>query len=235
MKNLLLLLLSVFVFTSCLDDDDETKPSVILYGVVQSPYSSGDLGYGVKLDRGQFVVPTVDESDEAYEAVDNDRVVMSLEYNSLDDYYYQDSVAVKVLGYLVIKTYDAVTYNEYDGPDTLGNDPLAVGTNDILVNENYMTVYYSYLQGDAPTDHTVNLVYYPDSAGENGEAFLKLQHNADGDLEEETYSSFKVFNLNSIEDFAEVTDSLNYIIKVNSDGFSSGYADYFTGTYYKPE
>jgi len=232
MKNLLLLLISALVLVSCLDEE-EVNPSFVAYGLVISPYAEGELDYAIALDNGQFVLPYMDLSDSPYEVEDNERILVYLEYDSYNSYY-SDTTDVKILDHVTIPGYDILTYTDSIGADTLGNDPIAVANGSIYLTKNYLNIIYSYNEGYTPKSHSINLVYYPDSTDEDGRILLKLHHNANNDLEQEYYSGFKVFDLNSVAPFAEVSDSLLYRIDVNAGDYDPSYAaDYFLGVYYE--
>lgn len=228
MEKLLVLLSSVVLLLSCSDDTEEYKPTLDYVGVV-STYEAGELGYGIITDYGQFLIPTKDDSDSLYSFNDRDRINYYVEFSSSEEYY-KDTAEVTLLQYYVFDTYDVLTKS---GGDAMVEDPIAVLDDNLWVTQEYMNIIYSYQQGDTPKEHAVNLVYYPDSVGNNGGVLLKLHHNANGDIEEvSSGNSLRIFDLTSVDVFANVTDSLNYTLKLNRGDFSG--MDYFEGTYYAP-
>lgn len=217
----------VLVFVSC-DTGEEVKPSGYVFGVVLEN-SEAALGFQILLDdrNGELVEPISNETD--YEPTDYDRVYVYIE---LVDDWGEEVERVKILSVSEIPSFDLLTYDE--AMDSLGNDPLYVANGSLFQSHRYLNVFYSYLEGSTPKKHSVHLVYYPDSVGDNGEIFLKLQHNAKGDLEEATYNGFKCFDMASIPVFSEVSDSIAYTIKVDAGEFANG-IESFDGYYFAPK
>lgn len=228
MKKVLGFLLVALLLVSCFKDD-ETKPTYTARGVVVLDQDA-ELGYKIELDNWQCVIPQ--SSDVEYEAQDLDRIIVILEYPNVDETY-KDIAEVKVLDYAKYLISDVLTYKDTVAVDTLGSDPIGVYDGYVYQTDKYLNIAYSYQYSSQV--HTVNLVYYPDSLGDNGEVFLKLQHNANEDSKEYTFSDgYKVFDMTSVAPFADVADSVAYVIHVNSGTFSQAVSR-FEGYYYKPE
>ncbi len=213
MKNFFLLLLVALVMVSCFDDDD-SNITLTRYGVVS--LSDDVLGYNIVIDGGWIAVPS--SSDVDYTPKDSDRIKIYFEImGGVSD----NPLDVKVLDYFIMPTYDLITYDTL-AVDTLGCDPVAVSSIGVSQNCNYLSIFYSYNMGYNYKVHSFNLVYYPDSVGDNGEVFLKFQHNAHADLEEVGTSDYKSFDMSSIPPFANVEDSVPYIININAGYYASG-------------
>lgn len=234
MKNIsikiLVALLAIVTLNSCLDDGEEYKQTYYWFGIAESTDSTDDLGYRVLFDNGLCGYPV--SSTVTSIPADSDRVYMSFELAS--DWEDGDStIYLDVQGYSVISVKDLVTYDSI-AADTLGADPICLYEGYAWQTSHIMNFIY-YLKYDYPAmDHFVNLVYYPDSVVDGGGVYLKLQHNANDDGTTNTSDEIiSCFDMTSIDAFANVVDSVPYVIEINS-GYFSNAESLIEGYYYKP-
>ena len=238
MKNILLLMFGVVTLSSCLNNKEEVA-TYKYWGVVKVDKSL-DLGYKLLLDNDQVVVPV--SSDYKYEAKNRDRKLFFFEM--ADGSTVKDSIIyakMKFADKFLIS--DLVTQASTAGMDTLGTDGVAVFNGSVWHAKNLLNVPFIYEKAASfPKKHSFNLVYFPDSLYQpdpknNPElvgVYMELRHNANKDKDDVKCEGYKCFDLNSISRFANVQDSIPYIIKINSGGFD-GAVSAFTGWYHKPD
>lgn len=229
MKKYFAFALMSLLLWSCLNDDDY-KPEVTVRGVVVLN-SEQPLGFQIELDDWQCVVPQSTDVED-YEPTDKDRVLVQLSYPSSEELY-KDTAEAKILDLGVYQINDLIRYKDTVAVDTLGSDPVGTYNGYVYQTDKYLNIAYAYQYGSQ--EHSFNLVYYPDSIGDNGEVFLKFQHNANEDSKEYTFwEAYRVFDMSSIAPFANVQDSIAYVIHVNPGTFTDAVA-LFEGYYYHPD
>jgi len=175
--NLGFILLSVFLFFSCLDESDDIFVS---YGVIQNVNSTNS--YEILTDKGNTLVVTKSYSGQT---IENDKRVL-VNFEILSDKEKNKNVyEIKVNGFynllskpLVSESY--ILQNEGFRRDSIGNDPFNSIT--ARFSGEYMNIDFElfYEQGSS-TKHMINLVY--DDTRENTDTlYLRLYHNAYGEV-----------------------------------------------------
>lgn len=105
--------------------------------------------------------------------------------------------AVHVLGIRGILTKDMVPSKD-NNDAAYGKDPIGLGKNQCLIEDGYLTIFFSARYGDSKKPHEVNLVSGVDP---NDPYTLELRHDAKGDTnvrtEARAYAAFSLKNLPS--------------------------------------
>ena len=191
-------LLSFFVLFSCLADKDEI---LVSYGVIRNVHSSND--YEILTDKGNTLKVTKSYSNENIE--DDKRVLVNFEILSEKEsnrHIYEVSVNgfYNLLSKPVVNE-SFILEDEEVRRDSIGNDPFthiiaAFGGNYINIDFNVLYLNHSHVK------HLINLVY-DDTRADADIIFLKLYHNAYGEVPGKGYnlhngigrSSFKISDL----------------------------------------
>ena len=171
--NLILVLLSFFVFFSCLKDNDDVY---VEYGVIRNVNSS--KSYEILTDKGNTLVVTKSYTSQT---IENDkRVLVNFEVLS-DKEKSRKLYEVSVNGFYNLLSKPVVfesfiLQDEEIRRDSIGNDPFsriraAFGGNYINIDFEVLHLLYSDVK------HMINLVY-DDTRADADTIYLKLYHNA---------------------------------------------------------
>lgn len=231
MKKLLFFCVMALAIVSCVGET-EYVASGNSFGVAFLS-NENPFGYRIMLDNGSIAepisVPELADGETQYLPTENERVYLYLEATEP----WIDIVDVNIMSIVKVPCSDILVANEID-TDTLGVDPVLVDNDYVYLTQSFLNVYYTYREAsDAPYSHNVYLVHYPDSVDEDGCEFFKLQHNANGDLEEVNTDAYQCFDMKTLDAFAEGADSVNFEIHIEKGMFSDA-SSLYKGTYYKP-
>jgi len=175
--NLSFGILSVFLFFSCLDDNEDTYVS---YGVMQNVDSSNS--YEILTDKGNTLVVTKSQSSQS---IENDKRVL-VNYAIISDKDKGNNVyeiGVNWFYNLLSKSLINESYilkDEEARRDSIGNDPFN-GIN-ARFGGDYININFE-LWHSQSTDkkHMINLVY-DDLRADSDTIYLRLYHNAYGEV-----------------------------------------------------
>ena len=175
--NLFLLLLSFFVFFSCLNDQGDVRVS---YGVIRNVNSSNN--YEIHTDKGNTLIVTKSHTSQLIE--DDKRVLVN--YEVLSDKEKNKKVyEVSVNGFYNLLSkpvvYESfILQNEEARRDSIGNDPfhqIDAGFGGDYLNINFEVLHLQY----SNVKHMINLVY-DDSRADTDTIYLAIYHNAYGEV-----------------------------------------------------
>ena len=175
--NLGLVVLSVFVFFSCLDETDDIYVS---YGVIQNVNNSND--YEILTDKGNTLVVTKSFTGQK---IENDKRVL-VNFEILSDKDKNKNVyEIKVNGFYSLLSKSIVSesfilQDEVFRRDSIGNDPF----NDIAArfSGDYLNIDFElFYEQHSNTKHMINLVY-DDTRMSTDTLYLRLYHNAYGEI-----------------------------------------------------
>lgn len=228
-SKLLILTFSLLVLVSC-TDDEETATTFTSWGIVYD-VEGMDYDYKVILDDQTVLIPETSEVD--IDLVEMDRVKVYFQFKD-ESTMGDDSINVNVEYVLVYSIKDVVKQSSPVGIDSLGTDAIAVYDGNVWQSNNLLNIPFAIdVSYDYAKVHSVNLVYFPDSLStELGGVYMELRHNANNDEEDMVVDGFYSFDMESIEPFQNVVDSIPYTIVINPGAFN-GAAERFEG-YYKP-
>jgi hypothetical protein len=172
-----LVLLSLCVFFSCLDDDDDVYVS---YGVIQNYNSARD--YEILTDKGNTLVVTKSSDSQTIE--EDKRVFVS--YNILSDKdrdrkVYEVSVNrfFNLLSKPIVNE-SFILQDEEVRRDSIGNDPF--NKINAEFGGNFINIYFEFLfEAHSNVKHMINLVY-DDPRADADTIYLTLYHNAYGEV-----------------------------------------------------
>jgi hypothetical protein len=196
--NACLGLLSVFLFFSCLDDDDDIYVS---YGVIQNTTSRDN--YEILTDKGNTLVVTKSYTSAAIE--DGKRILAN--YEILSDKDKSKKVyEVKVNGFYHLLSKPVVNESfiledEEARRDSIGNDPFNVV--DAWFGGDYINIDFNlFYSRNSNEKHMINLIY-DDTQATADTIYLTLRHNAYGEVPDNGHSlyhawgrcSFKIADL----------------------------------------
>ena len=179
-KNVLFLsfgLLSLFMFFSCLGEDEDVYVS---YGVIQH-FSSAN-NYEILTDKGNTLVVTKSHTSQS---IENDKRVL-VNYEILSDKEKNRNIyEVRVNGFYSLLSkppvYESfILQNEEVRRDSIGNDPfnrIAVGFGGNFINIDFELWHVQY----SNEKHFINLVY-DDLRADADTIYLGLYHNAYGEV-----------------------------------------------------
>ncbi len=216
MKKSILLLLIASLFAAC--NNDDTPATYRSWGLTETT-GDGNLDYVINLDIGKILKPTA--TDANYEAKDNDRIIV--DYQLTDGSQKEDSVLnVKIVNIQRFAIKNPITQTGVEGLDTLGTDPIAAYADGIWQFRHLLNVPFRCdVSYSSSKKHSFNLVYFPDSiATEADGVYLELRHNANDDAQDYSIDGFLCFDMESVEPFANVEDSVPYTIVVNGSSFN---------------
>lgn len=198
--NLALGLSSVFLFFSCLDDDDNDL--YVSYGVIQNMNSVSD--YEIFTDKGNTLVVTKSSTSTP---VENDQRVY-VYYDILSDKNSNKNVyEIHVNGFFNLLTkpmvYESfILQDEEARRDSIGNDPFSRIS--AWFGGDYINIDFEVWHAQSSDKkHMINLVY-DDTRVNADTVYLRLYHNAYGEVPENHNlslyrgigkSSFKVSDL----------------------------------------
>jgi len=175
--NLCLVVLSVFVFFSCLDETDDIYVS---YGVLQNVNNSND--YEILTDKGNTLVVTKSFTGQK---IENDKRVL-VNFEILSDKDKNKNVfEIKVNGFYSLLSKPMVSeshilQNEGVRRDSIGNDPfvdIAARFSGDFLNIDFELFY----EQGSNKKHMINLVY-DDTRESTDTLYLRLYHNAYGEV-----------------------------------------------------
>ena len=196
--NLILVMVSINLFFSCMKDNDDVKVS---YGVICNFNSVNN--YEILTDKGNTLVVT--KSHSSKDIADDQRVLVNFEVLS-DKEKNRKVYEVSVNGFynllskpVVLESF--VLQDEEARRDSIGDDPFnwihaAFGGNYININFEVLHLQYSNVK------HMINLVY-DDTRADADTIYLTIHHNAYNELPERNMylqkglgkSSFKISDL----------------------------------------
>ncbi len=192
MKTLLFAIIAImlgFGATSCLNDDEETRPRYAEMGSTEmsaedEPLVTTDSDLTLKLksspsdfEENQRVMITYSIDQEGGESDVYDYLV--------DVYSLQDVVTKEIM-----------VLNE-ENRDTIGEDQIAI--NDIWIAGGYLNVEF-FFHGTGQEVHYINVVKDPEEQGEDPtEIFLQVRHDARGEEMLERYRGIMSFHLESLQ------------------------------------
>ncbi len=207
-------------FVSCLGDEDNVQ-KYSAWGIGQE-VTGMSYDFKVLLDGGATFIPTNTASND-FDISTGDRLRIFFDVDAGIDIDALDVVSGS-LQYIVKYTRKEVLEISDTVPDSLGNDPLGIyASNSIWQTESLLTIPFTIDVGNYSTTlHSIDLVYFPDSMAtlSNG-IYLELRHNAEGDGDDQVVSQYACFDMETIEPFQNVTDSVPYTIVINNNGFAS--------------
>ncbi len=218
---------SIFLTTSCLDDDGYSLSKVwVGFGIFQETGSNAG-GYKIVMDNDDVLVPVTANFNVFNYVGDGDRVLVN--YTILDDnsvgpsdpteYYIKLNYINKILMKGILDITEA-------NSDSIGNDPITV--TDVWLTDSLLNFELRYW-GTANKIHFINLVKQPrDLTSESQPVGLELRHNNNGDHESIPYQAFVSFQLGRIE--VPGLDSVRF--KVTGKGYDNKEFDYDGVFYY---
>ena len=171
--NLILGVLSFFVFFSCMKDGDDIQVS---YGVIRNVISSKN--YEIITDKGNTLVVTKSHSSQTIE--DDKRVLVNYEVLS-DKEKNRKVYEVSVNGFYNLLSKPVVfesfiLQDEEPRRDSIGNDPF--NQIDAVFGGDYLNINFEVLHRQyTSVSHMINLVYY-DTRADADTIYLTLFHNA---------------------------------------------------------
>jgi hypothetical protein len=206
----LTLISSVFLMTSCMDDDGYSLGKIwVGFGILQKT----DLvtnEYRIVMDNKSVLVPVSVDFNIYHYAKDGDRVLIN--YTILDDnaqgnepateYYVRINSVSKVLMKGIIDITEEIQ-------DSIGNNPIDV--RDIWVSDSLLNIKIRYW-GFNKT-HFINLVKEPGELNTNTPQpiELELRHNNNGDEEKIAHTGYVSFRLNALK--IAGLDSVRFVVK----------------------
>ena len=200
--NLGLVVLSVFLFFSCLNESDDIYVS---YGVIQNVNNTND--YEILTDKGNTLVVTKSYTGQKIE--DDKRVLVNFEILSDKDKS-KNVYEIKVNGFynllskpLVSESY--ILQNEGLRRDSIGNDPfndIAARFSGEYLNIDFELLYEQY----SNTKHMINLVY-DDTRANTDTLYLRLYHNAYGEVPGKGLYLYKGYGRSSFKISDHVTNA----------------------------
>lgn len=220
-KMLLMLVMSVFLLTSCNKDDDGYSLGKfwIGFGILQETDSSTH-NYRIVMDNKDVLVP-VEVGFNIYEYARNgDRVMIN--YTILDDnaqgdkpateFYVQINSVMKILMKGIIDITEEIQ-------DSIGNDPINIM--DIWVSDSLLNLRVEYM--GLNQTHLINLVKQPGELNEDTSQpiELELRHNSNEDEERYAQAGYVSFRLSALK-IANL-DSVKFVVKgtsYNGDTYS---------------
>ncbi|MDR3250865.1 MAG: NigD-like N-terminal domain-containing protein [Tannerella sp.] len=171
-------LMSVFLLSSCLDDNDDK--TYVSYGVIRN-VSSAD-NYQILTDKGNTLMVTKSHTSQS---VENDKRVL-VNFEMLSDRDKNKNVyEVSVNGFynllskpLVYESF--ILQDEEARRDSIGNDPF--NSVDAWFGGDYVNIDFKvfFLEHSSKV-HMINLVY-DDTRADADTIYLTLRHNAYGDV-----------------------------------------------------
>ena len=175
--NLGLGILSVFLFLSCLDD---SKDIYVSYGVIRNANSAND--YEILTDKGNTLVVKKSYTGQTIE--DDKRVLVNFEILSDKDKN-KSAYEIQVNGFYSLLSKPLVNesfilLDEAARRDSIGNDPFfAISAK---FGGEYININFELLLGkNSDKKHMINLVY-DDLRADADTIYLRLYHNAYGDV-----------------------------------------------------
>ena len=211
MKKLIILVLSVFLITSCSKDDDNYSLGKFWVGLGILQTTDYDTGsYRIIMDNKNVLIPvSVDFSIYDY-AKNGDRILIN--YTILDDnahgsnpateYYVMINSVSKVLMKGII---DITEQNQ----DSIGNNPVNIG--DIWITGDLLNIRFGYWGFNRT--HYINLVKQPGELNKDTVQPIELEfrHNNNGDEENIPYTAYVSFRLNALK--IDGLDSVKFVVK----------------------
>ena len=212
--GIFILIVGLFLTTSCLKDNTNLNQFWISYGVVIG--SAGN--YNIRLDDGTILYPDANSQTlVAPHATDRILVNYSIVSNKIDNGVTNYNVMINSIDKLLKKSVVLLTKQS---ADSLGNDPI--NARNFWFGNNFLNVNFVFLQNTKT--HLINLA--KDSIQSDPTTVsLLLKHNALGDSPTFERSGFVSFDLTSL---LNGKDSVNVDVKYQ-DYF--GISHDFRGTY----
>ena len=176
MKFILLSLMTIFVATSCLDDDDYSLGKFwIDYGTINGSRNN----FTIVTDNGVVLFPSA--SDISFEGIaDSMRVLVN--YTILGDAAKPSEIDhyVKINGMRKVLKKKITTLTAQN-VDSIGNDGANIVNTWMTADYDLLNIEFSY-EGSPYHTHFINLVIDPQNAvDEQGNIILELRHNNKGD------------------------------------------------------
>lgn len=186
---LLLLVLSVIMFTSC-EDDVYYEPAY--YGLVTVRYTDSDVLY-LQLDEDRMLYPVNMSSNKLWD--EGQRALINFYVVNEDDKGFTDAVYVNWINLVLTKL--LVENKGVENDVVYGNDPVEIVRDWVtIVEDGYLTLRFrTYWSGGVA--HSVNLLM-----GVNAEDpyEVEFRHNANGDFEYYIGDGLVSFDLSKLPD-----------------------------------
>lgn len=220
LKKILLGLLAIGTFSSCLKD--ESKITYQAFGIAH-PVVGENYNYKIVTDDGEILIP----AGTSYNIKDSCRVYSTFTFVNEDDYKL-DSAEVDFI-YIEDILYKPITNRD----TSLGNSPIYVRKNKIWQSKYHRILNIPFEFDGGKEKHLISL-YYNETKSNQDTVLLEFRHNANADPYNQRISGLVSFDLNCIEDFATVNDSIFYTVTINR-GTSNLFINEWTGVYKKQE
>lgn len=175
-KYLILSLMTIFMATSCLDDDGYSLDKFwIDYGMIEGSKGS----FTIVTDDGKVLFPSA--SAISFEGVEGGMRVL-VNYTILGDASKPSEIDhyVKINGMRKVLKKGIITMTP-EIVDSIGNDGVRIDHTWLTPNYDLLNIEFSY-EGSPYYTHLINLVIDPDNAvDDQGYVILQLRHNKKGD------------------------------------------------------
>jgi hypothetical protein len=209
-KMLMLLVASVFLVTSCLDDDGYSLGKIwVGFGILQET-DSVTKEYQIVLDNNKILIPVSVDFNIYHYVKNGDRVLIN--YTILDDNSQGGETATKF--YVRINSVSKVLMKGIiditeENQDSIGNDPIDV--RDIWVTDSLLNIKIRYW--GLNKIHLINLVKQPGELDETTvqPIELELRHNKNDDEERIPHTGFVSFRLNALK--ISGLDSVRFVVR----------------------
>lgn len=209
--GVVLLLLTTFLFTGCLDDDGYSLSDMwVGFGIL---HKNGPGDYEIIMDNDDVLVPVTAHHGHYYDSdhspfQDGDRVLVNYtvlgdnaeDENEPTEYY----IKINSIREILMKGILDITE---ENADSIGNDPVIL--QDAWITDSLLNVKIRYW-GNYKT-HYINLVKEPgELTAADQPIALELRHNSRDDQENVPYSAYVSFNLNAIK--ISGLDSVQFVV-----------------------
>jgi hypothetical protein len=211
--GMLLLVVSLFLTTSCLKDNNNDR-YWLSYGVIIG--SAGN--YNIRLDDGTILHPEASSQNYVAQFV-SDRILVNYTIINNNGNSDNSNLAVKIYEIDKLLKKNVVTLTKQNA-DSLGYDPI--DAKNFWFGNNFLNINFSFLQ-----DQKIHLINLAKDTIQNDPltVSLLLKHNAWGDNPAFERSGFVSFDLTSL---LNGKDSVNIIVKYKD---YSGASHDFKGTF----
>jgi hypothetical protein len=203
------------LLNSCSDDDPTLYQAYgIAFHVVGQAHN-----FCVITDRGDELIPS-ENRDDIDTVV---RVFATFSFVNEEDN--GNSIVDVKLEYLDELLYKEIT----DDSVSLGDAPIYVKEGNVWQSEFHDVLNIPFEYDGGAVTHLVNL-YYNSELSNNDTVTLEFKHNDNADSYSKRLSGLVCFDLESINDYVTVTDSITYKVTFNK-GMTDIYMDEFFGVY----
>lgn len=208
MKKHLILLLIIFTFSSCSDDDGYSLDKFwVSMATVENP--NNEPFFFLHLDNGD-VLWTAATNFYNYKPVTGQRIIA--DYTILNDKApessYQHDVKLNDAYNILTKR---IYYITPETQDSIGHDPI--GINDMWIGSDYLNIKFYYAGYNKV--HFINLVKDDSKTYNDHKIHLEFRHNANNDSEVYRQVGFVSFDLRTIViQPREITERIQLVIHV---------------------